>query len=152
MDQLRHDNLAHIDRLGLCHRVEDVCPVCGREFYRTQHHVYKHSAGNDEIFYCSYTCFRSRDVQKKEEAARIKEQKRIARERDALQKQIDDAQKRVDVCRAKVADAKRIGTKAPVGSRERSYAKDAMREWREKRDIALKDLRRLRKKMKEKYE
>lgn len=52
------DNLCHIDRLGLARRTEDKCSVCGKTFYRTVEHVYKHYRKGREVFECSWTCYR----------------------------------------------------------------------------------------------
>ena len=122
------DNLCHIDRLGLARRTDDVCAVCGKTFYRTIDHVYKHCRKNKDLFECSWTCYRAMERKIEQEGGkRSKVVFADYSDDDGVKEQLS----RIDVCKAKIAHYKHIYETSKVKS-ERGNAKHLMSVWREK--------------------
>ena len=131
MEGLTKDNLAHIDRLGLCHRRDDKCAVCGKVFYRTVDHVYKHSRWGRDLYECSWTCYRA--MERKIEASGGKHSRKQKEwspqdERpDVVFKPVD----RVAYCKDKIAFYEQRYKKARSWM-QRKAAKNSIRVWEDK--------------------
>lgn len=93
------DSLCHIDRLGLARRTDDVCAVCGKTFYRTSDHVYKHYRKSKELFECSWTCYRAMERKIEQEGGKYsKVVFADYSDDDGEKEQIS----RIDFCKAKI--------------------------------------------------
>lgn len=135
MGDIIRDNLAHIDRLGLCHRHEDVCAVCKKPFYRTVEHVYKHSRLGKDLYSCSWTCYRIMDKRvKRERKERPKKErpKKAAPVKSAISKR----DQRIEQCKAKLKHYTEATNAAQPGTQGRKNAQNRAREWRIKLQIA----------------
>lgn len=106
MDGMRRDNLAHIDRLGLARRMEDNCAVCGKTFYRTIEHIYKHNRRGKELFECSWTCYR--EMERRIELEGGKYSKVVFSDYSGDEEVKKEAVSRVEFCRAKIAHYRKI--------------------------------------------
>lgn len=130
MDAIRKskDNLCHIDRLGLARRTEDKCSVCGKTFYRTVEHVYKHYRKGREVFECSWTCYR--EMERKIEQEGGKRSKVVFADYsddDGAKEQLS----RIDFCKAKIAHYKHI-YETEKNRSKKGNAKSLMQVWRNK--------------------
>lgn len=135
MGEIIHDNLAHIDRLGLCHRREDTCAVCKKPFYRTVEHVYKHSRLGKDLYSCSWTCYRIMDKRVKRE--RKEKPKTERAKKHAPAKTVSPRrERRVEQCKAKLKHYIEEINAAPPGTQKRKNAQNLAREWRKKLQIA----------------
>lgn len=135
---VRKDGMLHIDRIGLLNRVKDRCHVCGREFLRTNEHVYRHSGKNYEpVYECSYSCYRR--IEREIEAQRQAEEDEETKWLEAEQKRLTQ---RIAQCETKLAQAAEAARKAPKG-RERKTAQAKASDWRCAMRKAQADLRRV---------
>lgn len=129
MDGMRRDNLAHIDRLGLARRTEEKCAVCGKTFYKTIEHIYKHNRRGKELFECSWTCYRAMEREIGNVGGK---HSRVVFTDDA-----DDAQEevkpmsRIEVCKAKIEHYRKIYATTKEKS-AKGNARSLMKVWQAK--------------------
>lgn len=125
-NQMIRDNLAHIDRLGLCHRRKDVCAVCKKPFYRTTDHVYKHSRFGQDLYTCSWTCYRIMDNRL------TQERKERPKKKLPAQTIAQMNEKRIEECKAKIRQYTEEINAAPKGTPQRRRAQGLASKWRKK--------------------
>lgn len=127
MGEIIRDNLAHIDRLGLCHRVDEICAVCGKSFYRTSEHIYRHNRYGKDLFECSWTCYREMCRRIDREGGKHSRKK---------EKKSSNAQNRIEFCQEKIRHYTAKANGSPPSSRKRKNARDQVKVWKEKLEEA----------------
>ena len=132
MDAIRKskDNLCHIDRLGLARRTEDKCSVCGKTFYRTGEHVYKHYRKGREVFECSWTCYR--EMGRRMEGEGLKRSKVVFADNQGEEEKQDEPMSRVEFCKAKIEHYRRIYRSEKANTKRKRSAKQLINVWKVK--------------------
>jgi len=123
------------------------CAACGKEFACPMGTRYKKGSGDDERYFCSYTCFRT--VDKAEEERAKKAFDRECKKYDAylakraLDNQRAYANKRLKHCQDQVKIHMEERKKHKKGTPEYERAQRLLTVWRNRRSEAIKAVREL---------